>query len=216
MDIFCPSLEYSALIYHNTGLTSITNNWIAFDLWGTNSNRDALGALVTLYAGDMKLVRYNRAARSWKIQDNTYIHFGIAQETTVDSVVIRWPLGNTQVITNPAINTYHKVEESGSAVDNSQTTDGLPTSFALQQNYPNPFNPTTRIDYSIPVSGQVNLTVFDINGRQVYHLLMAIKQQELFPHCGTVVIEMGTLFQAVFMFTVLLPIILLNHERCCL
>ncbi len=171
LDIFCPSLEYSALIYHNTGLTSITNNWIAFDLWGTNSNRDALGALVTLYAGDMKLVRYNRAARSWKIQDNTYIHFGIAQETTVDSVVIRWPLGNTQVITNPAINTYHKVEESGSAVDNSQTTDGLPTSFALQQNYPNPFNPTTRIDYSIPVSGQVNLTVFDINGRQVLSLV---------------------------------------------
>ena len=43
--------------------------------------------------------------------------------------------------------------------------------FALQQNYPNPFNPTTRIDYSIPVSGQVNLTVFDINGRQVLSLV---------------------------------------------
>lgn len=42
-----------------------------------------------------------------------------------------------------------------------------PTSFELRGNYPNPFNPTTVIRYSIPVTAEVNLTVFDMLGREV-------------------------------------------------
>jgi len=48
-----------------------------------------------------------------------------------------------------------------------QIQSGIPDKFALGQNYPNPFNPTTKIDFQIPVSSQVKLTVYDILGRQV-------------------------------------------------
>lgn len=47
----------------------------------------------------------------------------------------------------------------------------IPSEFALQQNYPNPFNPSTKIKFSIPESGAVRLTVFDILGRKVADLL---------------------------------------------
>ena len=42
-----------------------------------------------------------------------------------------------------------------------------PASYELSQNYPNPFNPTTSIAYSIALGGHVNLTVYDILGREV-------------------------------------------------
>ncbi|MCK9282067.1 MAG: GDSL-type esterase/lipase family protein [Melioribacteraceae bacterium] len=43
----------------------------------------------------------------------------------------------------------------------------IPTDFGLMQNYPNPFNPTTTIRYAIPVSGMVDLRIYDILGREV-------------------------------------------------
>ncbi len=42
-----------------------------------------------------------------------------------------------------------------------------PRDFTLDQNYPNPFNPLTTIPYSLKRAGDVRLTVWDINGREV-------------------------------------------------
>ncbi len=42
-----------------------------------------------------------------------------------------------------------------------------PLSFALEQNYPNPFNPSTTIKYSVPQSGFVKLSVYNLVGEEV-------------------------------------------------
>jgi len=47
----------------------------------------------------------------------------------------------------------------------------LPEGFVLYQNYPNPFNPNTVISYQLPVSGNVQLKVFDILGREITTLV---------------------------------------------
>ncbi|MCB9205951.1 MAG: ammonia-forming cytochrome c nitrite reductase subunit c552 [Ignavibacteriales bacterium] len=47
----------------------------------------------------------------------------------------------------------------------------LPSEYKLSQNYPNPFNPTTVINFSIPESGNVKITVYDAIGREIAQLV---------------------------------------------
>lgn len=43
--------------------------------------------------------------------------------------------------------------------------------FRLSQNYPNPFNPSTNINFTLPVTSQVEITVYDLLGKKVATLL---------------------------------------------
>ncbi len=56
------------------------------------------------------------------------------------------------------------------------TPAAVPQAYHLSQNYPNPFNPTTMIEFTVPKTGRVIITVFDLRGRQVAVLVDAIYQ----------------------------------------
>lgn len=63
-------------------------------------------------------------------------------------------------------------------VSEEESDQPLPASFTLQQNYPNPFNPSTRIRFALPARAVISLTIYDMNGRVVRHL---IRQQSYEP-----------------------------------
>jgi subtilisin-like proprotein convertase family protein len=67
----------------------------------------------------------------------------------------------------------------------------LPDEFYLAQNYPNPFNPSTKIKYSIPSGGNVELKVFDILGRETAVLVNGYKS------AGNYEIEFSTAGRAI-------------------
>jgi hypothetical protein len=50
-------------------------------------------------------------------------------------------------------------------------SDPIPKIFSLHQNYPNPFNPVTSLRYDLPKDGLVNITIYDMMGRQVKELV---------------------------------------------
>ena len=57
----------------------------------------------------------------------------------------------------------------------SQVGSAIPTAYSLSQNYPNPFNPVTRINFSVPKQGFVNLKIYDVLGREVKTLVNEVK-----------------------------------------
>ena len=68
------------------------------------------------------------------------------------------------------IDTTHftlEVEET----DLSTVENMVPDFFALHQNYPNPFNPTTQIQYDLPEDQFINITIYDVMGRNIRTLM---------------------------------------------
>ena len=53
----------------------------------------------------------------------------------------------------------------------SISSELLPVTYILHQNYPNPFNPVTTLRYDLPENSLVNVTVYDMLGRQVKTLI---------------------------------------------
>lgn len=48
---------------------------------------------------------------------------------------------------------------------------GIPEKFNVSQNYPNPFNPTTKINYEVSEPGNLNISVFNSEGKEVLQLI---------------------------------------------
>ena len=52
----------------------------------------------------------------------------------------------------------------------------IPEKFSMAPAYPNPFNPVTHIEYSIPTSSMVEITIYDLVGRKLEKLVSEQKE----------------------------------------
>jgi len=77
-----------------------SNHWIQFDLRGTVSNPEGVGARVEVTAGGVTQVREQGGGIHRFTQNHQRIHFGLAGETQVSSVTVYWPSGIVQTLTN--------------------------------------------------------------------------------------------------------------------
>jgi enediyne biosynthesis protein E4 len=104
-------------LYYNT---SPIGNWISLQLIGTKSNRAALGAVVTLEQGTDKREKEVRSGDGYISQSDLRLHFGLGNFTTAEKVVIRWPSGSVETLSDLPANRYYVVRE-GSDIDKSKT-----------------------------------------------------------------------------------------------
>lgn len=89
-----------------------SNNFFTLDLKGTVSNHGAIGAKAKIYGSWGVQVREVKSGESYGTVNSAMLHFGLGQETAIDSVVISWPSGTQQTIVNPAINQFLTVTEN--------------------------------------------------------------------------------------------------------
>jgi enediyne biosynthesis protein E4 len=87
-------------------------NWILLKLEGTKSNRDAIGARVTLRVGDHQQTQEVRSGGGYISQSDFRLHFGLDKATQADAIEIRWPSGLVQRFENVAGNRVVKIREN--------------------------------------------------------------------------------------------------------
>lgn len=67
------------------------NHWIGIGLEGTRSNRDGIGARVTVRAGGRSWVQEVRSGSSYISSSDLRLHFGLGSASKVDAIRVEWP-----------------------------------------------------------------------------------------------------------------------------
>lgn len=73
------------------------NQWLGVRVVGTQSNRDGIGARVTLHAGGRRWAQEVRSGSSYDSSNDLRLHFGLGTLSKVDELEVRWPNGRTEM-----------------------------------------------------------------------------------------------------------------------
>lgn len=82
------------------------NHWIAVELVGVQSNRDAIGARLELKTGDQSYMRQITGGASYLSHSSRIAHFTLPNDAPPDSLTVYWPSGRTQTIEGPSLREF--------------------------------------------------------------------------------------------------------------
>jgi hypothetical protein len=97
LDLLTTTNGGRAYLFHNEG---VTNHSLRIKLIGTKSNRDGIGALITVNSGNDKQSKMVRSGSSYLSQSELVATFGLGQKTKADSIEIDWPSGQSDKLAN--------------------------------------------------------------------------------------------------------------------
>jgi hypothetical protein len=84
---------------------------VTFRLEGTKSNRDGIGARITLQADGHRQVAQRTGGGSYLSANDPRLHFGLGESSQVDQVEVRWPSGRLDRHANLAADTGYLLRE---------------------------------------------------------------------------------------------------------
>ena len=96
-------------------LAANSNHWLGVITQGTRSNRDAIGASVTVVAGGRSWVQEVRSGSSYLSSSDLRLHFGLGLASSIDRVEVLWPSGHEESFSVQGVDRFVTlVEGSGS------------------------------------------------------------------------------------------------------
>lgn len=155
------------VLYHNEGNG---NAWIRLRLIGTVSNRDATGARVRIEADGRTQWRTQFGGVNDMSQNTMVVHFGLGSATQVETLVVDWPAGGSDVFHDLSVNRTYILTEG-------ESCDAAPSPAPLRLTFdpvaPSPLRESATLSYELPADARVRLEIFDPTGRCVRRLIDA-------------------------------------------
>jgi len=91
--------------------TPATEHWLTLKLVGHTSNRDAIGAEVRILTTNGFQTGTVTTASSYLSASDKRLHFGLGEETSIQTIEIHWPSGIRQILKNVRANQVVQVDE---------------------------------------------------------------------------------------------------------
>ncbi len=141
---------------------AVGNNWLKVKLLGQTADKHGIGSRVEVYVNGKKLIREIDGGSSHESQNSSLAHFGLANATQVDSLVVRWMPG--------AVQTLYEVAANQLIIADQAIVTGLeePLPLLSVMLYPNPTNSYLKIrTESLQHVEAAYLEVYHLNGQLI-------------------------------------------------
>ncbi|MDQ6842811.1 MAG: VCBS repeat-containing protein, partial [Bacteroidota bacterium] len=112
MDVIVNNINDEAFLYENTSShdSKNANHFLSLKLSGDSLNRNGLGTWIEIYYQGKLQAYEENPYRGYLSSIQQEPHFGLGNVTSLDSVVVKWPNGNKQVLVNVKVDQVLKVD----------------------------------------------------------------------------------------------------------
>lgn len=96
LDLVINNIDTTAFIYENRENKLANHHYLKVKLKGTGMNSEGIGARVTIFTNDSLQTLEQMPTRGFQSSVSPILHFGLGQDSTIDSLRVVWPRGKEQ------------------------------------------------------------------------------------------------------------------------
>lgn len=123
MDLVVNNNDAEAFVYRNLSVDKLHHHFVTVQLKGDSPNTQGLGTRVTLYANNREQVLEQMPTRGFQSSVEPVLHFGLGNQPLIDSLLVEWPGGKSQVLKNiHADTTYILLQHSATIPGKKEIT----------------------------------------------------------------------------------------------
>ncbi|RMA56803.1 VCBS repeat-containing protein [Ulvibacter antarcticus] len=176
LDLIVSNIDSPAFIYKNNGEKQKSDHYLKVKLNGSQQNRSALGARVTVKSGDDFQMKEHYLNHGYLSSMEDKLHFGLGKSSKIDSLWVEWPDGSRKVLTNLEVDrellidfkegesapiaSLYKIETKKLMTED---TDKIALDFKHVENEYNDFEKESLLPHKLSMMGP-GMAVADVNG----------------------------------------------------
>jgi enediyne biosynthesis protein E4 len=210
LDLLVAKCHDDARIIHNSLFRNESDNgwnWITIKCVGRITNASAIGTKVLVKAviNDKPVWQLNQVSSQQSYcSENLFLHFGLGNASQIDSIIVKWPSGINQYLTNADTNQFLEIIEDTLLFAGDRPTCRTYTAVetviseegnSLFEFYPNPATGNVSIMYHITTPGKVTMRIYDMKGNEV----RSMRDTYFLPGNYTRQIDMSNLSKGMYM-----------------
>ena len=103
VDLVAYNIDTPAALLENK---TASGHWLSVSLVGTLSERDAIGAVVTVTCGEQRWTSWLTSGDGYLVKNEAVLHFGVGTQQKIDRLEIQWPSGLQSVYQDVAVDQH--------------------------------------------------------------------------------------------------------------
>jgi hypothetical protein len=175
LDLIVSNVNAPAAIYRNRATEREGNGFVRIRLLGSGANTAGIGAKVVLRSGATRQMAEQMPTRGFQSSVDDRLHFGVGRAGTIDSLIVIWPDGRSQVLTDLPVNREITLSQADAAPDRGNVrrrqatplfedvTDRVLIDYRHRENAFLDFNREPLIPHQVSKEGPA-LAIADLNG----------------------------------------------------